>query len=151
MKALVRKSCPLCASEQVVELASARDMEMFSVPEAYSYMLCQACNAIYINPVPVGRLSEIYPDTYYSNEGPDTGSILERVKSALDRRQFKKILAKISEDRLSVLDVGGGGGWVLNTVKDSDSRVAETAVVDINKKIGSNRRVVRPSLLLLTY
>ena len=125
--------CPVCASPRTVLLNQVFDVELHTSSDAFDYRNCQDCDAIFIHPFPIERLSEIYPDSYYSMEGPSE-SILEKLKSKLDRRFLSKILAIIPGSSLSVLDVGGGSGWMLNIARAADPRVQYTAVVDLNEK-----------------
>ena len=128
--------CPVCASTRTVLLKQVFDVELHTSSDAFEYWNCQDCDAIFIHPFPVDRLAEIYPDSYYSTAGPSE-SFLEKVKSKLDRRFLSKILAIIPGSSLSVLDVGGGSGWMLNVARAADSRVQYTAVVDLNEKARS--------------
>ena len=126
-------ACPVCASTRTVLLNQVFDVELHTSSDAFDYWNCQDCDAIFIHPFPVHRLSEIYPDSYYSADGPSE-SFLEKLKSKLDRRFLSKILTLIPGSSLSVLDVGGGSGWMLNVARAADPRVQYTAVVDLNEK-----------------
>src|SRR3712207_2936643 len=110
MPAAAEPHCLACGSLALEHWATARDVEYASVEESFRYMRCEACEALSIDPVPRGRLSEIYPPTYYSFAG-SSGSPVEKVKEWLDRRMFAKLFAAIEGDSLSALDVGGGSGW----------------------------------------
>ncbi|MBN8815677.1 MAG: class I SAM-dependent methyltransferase [Sphingomonas sp.] len=124
-------TCLACGSAATRHWATARDVEYLSTPESFDYLRCADCDALSIDPVPRGRLGEIYPDTYYSFSPGDL-SFAERVKQALDRRTFRKLFAGIAGDRLSALDVGGGAGWLLTQAKSVEPRLAVTQVVDID-------------------
>jgi SAM-dependent methyltransferase len=78
------------------------------------------------------RLGDIYPKNYYSY-APAKGGFVQRLKEALDRRLFAKLLADIPGDSLSVLDIGGGSGWLLDQVKACSSRVTFTQCVDLDE------------------
>jgi SAM-dependent methyltransferase len=54
-----------------------------------------------------------------------------RLKEWLDKRFFKKILRQLPGESLSVLDVGGGTGWMLDVLKATDTRIKFTQSVDI--------------------
>ena len=125
--------CPVCASTRTILLNQVFDVELYTSSDAFDYRNCQDCDAIFIHPFPVDRLTEIYPDSYYSMERTSE-SFLEKLKSKLDRRFLSKILSMIPGSSLSVLDVGGGSGWMLNLARAADPRVQYTAVVDLNEK-----------------
>ena len=103
-------TCLACGSADTAHWAKARDVEYCSTPESFDYLHCGDCAALSIDPVPLGRLGEIYPDTYYSF-APGKLSLAERVKQALDRRTFRTLFAGVEGDTLSALDVGGGAGF----------------------------------------
>lgn len=124
-------SCLACGSDDLTHWATARDVEYRSTPESFDYLRCRACDALSISPVPLGRLGEIYPDTYYSF-APGKLSVAERIKQALDRRTFRKLFAGIEGESLSALDVGGGAGWLLSQARAVEPRLTDTHVVDID-------------------
>jgi 2-polyprenyl-3-methyl-5-hydroxy-6-metoxy-1,4-benzoquinol methylase len=83
----------------------------------------------------VDRLSEIYPKNYYSFS-PSNRSLATAAKEALDRRRFRKLLRQIPGEELSVLDIGGGRGWLLDVLRSVDPRVKITSVVDFDEQAG---------------
>jgi len=126
--------CPVCSSERISFYAHARDTEYCSTDEIYTYLLCSECDTVFLASPPVDRLQEIYPSTYYSYQHDSDGhSILQAVKAKLDRRMFTKLLSQLQGNQLSVLDVGGGSGWLLTQVKQLSPRIAETHEVDIDR------------------
>ena len=128
---MAKPKCLACGSASVSSWAVARDVEYQSTTDEFEYVRCADCDTISIADPPSGRLSEIYPDTYYSfSEG--SMSLAERVKQWLDRRMFKKLFAGIQGDSLSALDVGGGTGWLLSQAREVEPRLKNTAVVDID-------------------
>jgi len=56
------------------------------------------------------------------------------VKETLDKRLFRGALQKIRNETIDCLDIGGGVGWISNHLRESDSRVRHTTIVDINEK-----------------
>jgi SAM-dependent methyltransferase len=124
-------TCLACGSADTRHWATARDIEYLSTPESFDYRRCADCDALSIDPVPRGRLGEIYPDTYYSFS-PGKLSIAERIKQALDRRTFARLFAGVAGETLSALDVGGGAGWLLTQAKAVEPRLTRTQVVDID-------------------
>jgi SAM-dependent methyltransferase len=90
--------------------------------------------------VPRGQLSLIYPPNYYSFDEQITESLVFKVKDWLDQRFYKGFLAKLSQSRINVLDIGGGGGAQLTALKKMDPRIAHTAIVDLDEKAGESAR-----------
>lgn len=123
--------CLACGARQAEPWATAHDVEYHTTRDEFVYFRCQACGVLFIDPVPESRLSEIYPSNYYSYGKPGKSPVMA-VKSFLDRRFFRSILSKLRGDSLSVLDVGGGAGWELVALRNSDTRVTRTQVVDLD-------------------
>lgn len=123
--------CPVCKSSSNQIWSHAKDYEYFSVPGTYTYYACENCFTVFIDPIPAGQLNLIYPPNYYSfvkhGKNPVTS-----IKEWLDKAFFKKILKKISGEALKVLDAGGGTGWLLDRLKQTDKRIRFTQVVDID-------------------
>lgn len=128
--------CPVCKKQSSGRWCQAKDYEYFSTDNTYEYFHCPACETLFIHPVPINELKIIYPSNYYSFTGKQKGLVV-RLKEWLDERLFKKILSGIPGDTIHVLDVGGGTGWLLNTIKKLDQRVAITQVVDIDPEAGN--------------
>lgn len=129
--AKVAAKCLACESSDLVEHARAYDIEYRTSEDWWVYRRCLSCGAISIDPVPSDQLREIYPSNYYSFK-PVVHSLTHRIKRALDRRTFRKLLSGVQGNKLRVLDVGGGAGWELCTLRDADPRIHETTVVDID-------------------
>jgi len=123
--------CPVCQSTDTALWSAAKDYEYKSTDKLYTYYHCHLCATIFIDPTPLGELTTIYPPNYYSFiEGKKSWAF--RVKEWLDKKKFKKLLRQIKDDKVNVLDVGGGTGWLLDMVKRMDARVDITQVVDID-------------------
>lgn len=130
----IKPCCLMCGKEDLSEWAKARDVEYFTSMEEYTYYQCFSCKSLSIHPIPEAFLSVIYPTNYYSYNDQGSKTLAEKIKGILDRRLFKKILTSISNKSISVLDVGGGSGWLLDEIKVVDNRVSFTQVVDIDPK-----------------
>jgi len=125
-------SCPACGTDTAREFARGWDVEYRTTPEVFAYWRCPVCETIFLPDPPVDRLAQIYPPTYYSFAGWDD-SLAQRIKKYLDGRLFRRLLAGLPGDRLAVLDVGGGNGWLLSLVREQDRRVADTHEVDLDE------------------
>lgn len=124
-------ACLACGSARSESWAVARDVEYHTTSDEFAYRECRECGVLFIDPVPDSRLSEIYPDNYYSYK-PGPASAAASVKAWLDRRFFRSVLQQLEGSRLSVLDVGGGAGWELSRVRGADPRVTRTQIVDLD-------------------
>lgn len=127
-------ACPVCGSHSINFFAHARDVEYYTSDKNFDYQQCGDCGSVFLESPPVDQLHAIYPPNYYSYRAAQgSGSLLERVKSRLDSRLFKKLLGQIPGDALNVLDVGGGSGWLLTLVRTASNRVKRTHEVDLDE------------------
>ncbi len=134
------KECLTCKSQKNVHWGKATDLEYYSTgEEEFDFYKCSNCGSVFIDPVPEDRLSIIYSENYYSFK-PHNESFVQKIKKNLDKKFFGKLLNKIEGDKISVLDIGGGSGWLLDLVKGIDSRVDYTCVVDFDEKAESEAR-----------
>lgn len=123
--------CLACGGGRLEPWAKARDVEYFTSGDEFAYLRCRDCGALSIDPVPEHRLAEIYPPTYYSFADV-SGSLLQRIKQALDRRLFRHLLGGMQGEALAALDVGGGTGWMLTQARAVEPRLRRTVIVDLD-------------------
>jgi SAM-dependent methyltransferase len=125
-------ACPVCEASDVELFATAYDKEYLTSDEPYRYASCRACTAVYLDSPPTDRLFEIYPENYYSyGEVEESTTVTERIKSWLDGRMLRRVLDRIPGEKLRVLDVGGGSGWLLTNARQVCDRITETHEVDL--------------------
>ncbi len=124
-------SCLACGSGGGEVWAIATDIEYHTTESRFTYFRCRACDCLWIDPIPVDALNEIYPPNYYSY-AENSVSLVGRIKSVFDRRLFRSLLSNVTGDALRVLDIGGGSGASLDLVRETDGRVTETVVVDLD-------------------
>jgi len=122
--------CPVCKTHGQ-HWCTTQDWEYRSTTDFYSYLRCPSCYTIFVKEVNQEALSTIYPANYYSFSGR-SGSAVFKLKDFWDRQFFTKILKKIAAPSLAILDIGGGTGDVLDTLKNADKRVAYTEIIDID-------------------
>lgn len=126
------KYCPLCKSSEIDFFATGWDSEYHTSDEIFDYYFCPRCQTVFLWDPPIERLREIYPDNYYSFSNDVDRSWPQRIKKFLEVRMLRRLTGNLFGKRLSALDVGGGNGWILNTLKKADSRFEETHVTDID-------------------
>lgn len=136
-------TCPLCQAAQTTIFARSPDREYCTSSGVFDYWHCAACDVVFLNNPPVTRLREIYPANYYSYcMDSSRRSWLLAVKEHLDRRLFRQQLNQIPGEELSVLDVGGGSGWLLSLIRDSCPRVKHTHEVDLDEAAGAKAQAM---------
>ncbi len=123
--------CPICKTKGEF-WCTAQDWEYRSVTDTYTYLRCTSCNTIFIKEVPQDSLLAIYPPNYYSFS--EKNGAVFKLKNLWDRRFYKSLLKKITTASIAVLDVGGGTGDVLDTLKKADKRINYTEIIDIDNK-----------------
>jgi len=133
------RACPACGGQDDVSFGRYRDEEYFTSSEDFEYWQWRRCATVFLHPLPVDRLAEIYPKNYYSFQ-PGGGGPLDWVKQKLDAAFFGKILKGIPGSKLRALDVGGGTGWLLDILKSLDPRIDFTQVVDLDPAAGAIAR-----------
>jgi SAM-dependent methyltransferase len=124
-------TCPVCGGADARPWAIAHDVEYRTSDDAYAYVRCEPCGAVYLEDPPVDRLAQIYPANYYSYETQKAG-LVARVKAKLDARLLNRLLASLPATSIAALDVGGGDGVLLTQLRALDQRVAHTQVVDLD-------------------
>jgi SAM-dependent methyltransferase len=124
-------ACPLCGQRGTVH-AKAKDVEYFTTDRTFDYCHCETCDILYVHPMLSSELSMIYPANYYSFAVPDRRNLAVAVKEWLDARAFAKLLRRLPGQRLAVLDIGGGRGWMASLLRHLDSRIEVTQIVDID-------------------
>jgi 2-polyprenyl-3-methyl-5-hydroxy-6-metoxy-1,4-benzoquinol methylase len=133
--------CPACGESSNRQLYGRyRDEEYFTSAELFDYWLCGACQTVYLHPLPLTRLREIYPSNYYSFAPRAGAGLVQRVKRWLDQRQFRAVLRRLGGAELRVLDVGGGNGWLLDLLREIDPRVRHTQIVDLDPAAAAQAR-----------
>jgi 2-polyprenyl-3-methyl-5-hydroxy-6-metoxy-1,4-benzoquinol methylase len=131
--------CPICGQTDSTSWAIAHDVEYRTSDDQFDYRRCHQCGVIFLHPIPLARMAEIYPTNYYAYSGGKQ-SIVHRVKDRVDSRMFRRTLRELPGKRLNVLDVGGGDGWLLTMIRSLDRRVMMTQVVDIDKAAEATAR-----------
>jgi SAM-dependent methyltransferase len=122
--------CPLCNAKGE-DWCTAMDWEYRSTYNTYHYLKCSKCGSLFIKEVPESDLLTIYPKNYYAF-GKEGSGLLFKLKNTWDRFYYKSILKNITSCNISVLDIGGGTGEVLDLIKLADKRIGYTEIVDID-------------------
>lgn len=126
-------ACPLCKGPSDFH-AFASDTEYFTTPERFEYRHCGACDVLFVTPMLADRLDLIYPDNYYSFDKGGAKNVVTKIKEWLDARLLRRILKTIPGDKIRVLDIGGGTGWLSSLVRNLDPRVTFTQIVDLDSR-----------------
>jgi 2-polyprenyl-3-methyl-5-hydroxy-6-metoxy-1,4-benzoquinol methylase len=132
--------CHVChQGDLLTSWGESKDFEYYSSSDTFTFFECLRCKSIFIDPTPKENLALIYPSNYYSFV-PGKKSLASRLKDYFDKRFFLRLLSRIPASSISVLDVGGGTGWLLDIIRAADPRVKFTQVVDIDASAGATAR-----------
>jgi 2-polyprenyl-3-methyl-5-hydroxy-6-metoxy-1,4-benzoquinol methylase len=105
------RECPLCGE--------SKSIEAFKI-DNFSYHRCQSCSSLYTKPhLREGVLDALYSDgtyQFYRDNLVKKGSKLR--KGVLEQRKYEQINSLFNNDRVSLLDVGCGGGTFLEVCKE---------------------------------
>ncbi|WP_353778104.1 methyltransferase domain-containing protein [Winogradskyella sp. 3972H.M.0a.05] len=126
-----QKPCVICNSSQTSLWCQSKDLEYHTTDEIYTFYKCGQCSTIFIADFLVDQLPTIYPSNYYSFS-KQKKTLGLKVKNYLDRRLFKRLLSKFNNRPINVLDVGGGSGWLLNTIKEIYPNINVSQIIDID-------------------
>ena len=130
--------CHVCGRELSEIWTTATDIEYGTTADRFAYRLCEVCDALSIDPLPLERLKEIYPPTYYSFASSDSPleperNLVTRVKARLDARTFKRALSHTPGGQVRILDVGGGTGDIASKLVRAAGGGATGVVVDFDE------------------
>ena len=131
--------CNQCASSDVEIIARGTDREYFTSSDEYTIVCCSVCHLVYLNPRPVAaELSRIYPANYHSyilDEGAGSkGSLITRMRQKSGANRFRPVMRHLTgHDRIALLDVGCGNGWMMQVFKSLDPARIETSGVEISE------------------
>lgn len=135
---MIQSKCPICEDLSYKLFSTAKDYEYGTSDESFRYLECSKCECVYIENQPIEKITEIYPNNYYSTSSIDVGklglySFIKRVKFFIDKILFIRILNKIKLEKISCLDIGGGYGWLLSSLRAMDERIKSTVVIDLSE------------------
>jgi 2-polyprenyl-3-methyl-5-hydroxy-6-metoxy-1,4-benzoquinol methylase len=104
--------CAVCGSSEFKQTAFSRDYIYCGSVGYYSFVSCNVCGAIYMNPQPtMAALKEMYPKNYgtFSDLFRKNKSLLGLIKLYVNKRRFKAIERFVPQGA-RVLDIGCGNG-----------------------------------------
>jgi SAM-dependent methyltransferase len=109
-------TCALCGATASTPLASGRDYEYDSSPDTFTFVQCDACAHVFLNPRPTAQAAgAIYPSNYYTVSGVHQSaflSLLGRIKDRVLIRRLSHALPSLPSSG-QVLEIGAGDGSLL--------------------------------------
>lgn len=118
---LEKTSCVVCGSSCSETVAQGFDFEYETSKMAFTFVACQNCHHIYLNPRPkLESASIIYPNTYYTFSEKKNSILLGIIKDWVVTRRISPIINKLQLGA-SILEVGCGDGSTLLAIRNSRS------------------------------
>ena len=109
--------CDVCGGDRHRVIASGYDYELITCRNRWTYVQCEACGHVWLDPRPaVDALDTIYPSTYYAYNYDQIGSVARRGKEVLDSLKMRQILRYCEQTPERYLDVGCGDGRYLEVL-----------------------------------
>ena len=148
-------SCPLCGGERQAVVARGMDREYATCNNTFFAVRCDGCGFHYLNPRPKREdLGIIYPPTYHSyilekdeKKGPTRNEhhaldwitvLREQAGSRRFQNAFRFLGARTGHIKL--LDVGCGGGWLLDKFKRMLGEQLQTYGLEISEQVCEKAR-----------
>ena len=134
-------ACNQCGSSRAEVIARGTDREYYTSSDEYSFVRCQNCSLVYLNPRPTAaELPRIYPPTYHSyilDESADSrGSLITRLRQKSGANRFRPVMRHLAgHEHIELLDVGCGNGWMMRVFKSLDPARIETSGVEISEAV----------------
>ena len=132
--------CPICKKPDANLIASGSDREYYTTPDIFHVVQCQICSLLYLNPRPTTKeLGVIYPPNYHSyiiSVEPKKISFLTKMRYKAHAKRFGKILKYTdSSEKIDLLDVGCGDGWMMDIFKQMAPTRITTYGVEIAPEV----------------
>ncbi len=113
--------CSNCGSTVFSIIARGPDYIYHGTEDTFTYVRCNECEHFYLNPRPaIDQLSLMYPANYgtFSNRFQGRANILARIKTLVNRKRLKNVLAVLPTGG-RILDVGCGNGELLIALREA--------------------------------
>jgi 2-polyprenyl-3-methyl-5-hydroxy-6-metoxy-1,4-benzoquinol methylase len=133
---LMKNKCRLCSTESSNTI-EVQEM-MFGMKESFEYIICDECNSMSLVTIP-NNLADYYPENYYSFVKTERGNFkkwISNKKSASNLGDFNLVgflatlitgknsnlkairMCGANKNTSRVLDIGSGGGFLLDKLRD---------------------------------
>jgi SAM-dependent methyltransferase len=119
-------ACALCGATAATTVARGRDYEYHSSPDTFTFVRCDACAHVFLNPRPTTQAAGvIYPLNYYTTSGLHQSAFLSVLGHIKDRVLLRRLANVLPSLPLSgqVLEIGAGDGSLLVALRKARPRL----------------------------
>jgi len=127
--------CAVCCCPSYDKIAEGQDYLHATTHQEYSFVKCQKCEHIYLNPRPkIDEIAKIYPSSYstYNPGNIDRKSVFAMVKDTVLKNRLKLVLSHIPDSAV-ILDIGCGD---LSLLKDLRKYTNEAHLIGLDWNFG---------------
>lgn len=114
--------CALCGSNLSTPIAYGYDYEYWTSEQMFSFVKCDVCGHIYLNPRPLAdSFSLIYPPNFYTLEGRHSAKssiLINFLKKVIIRKRLSYFW-NMFNSRIKILEIGCGDCSLLMDLKDT--------------------------------
>ncbi len=143
MKSVIKMEqtpCPICKTSDSKNIASGTDREYFTCPDVFHVVECKSCKLMYLDPRPTkDELGKIYPENYHSyiiDTEPKKISFLTKMRYKAHTNRFAQVLKYVNPtQKIDLLDVGCGDGWMMHLFKQAAPSRINTFGVEISPEV----------------
>lgn len=129
--------CAVCGGSRHTPFASGRDYELLTCRNTWTFVRCDVCAHVWLNPRPaVDALPTVYPPHYYAYDYEARVNRAARWgKSIIDRRKLAGILARCERTPRTYLDIGCGSGRYLRAMAAHGLAPADVHGIELQRTV----------------
>jgi SAM-dependent methyltransferase len=131
---LIPVKCPMCAHDSGKTVARGKDYEYRTAEEEFTFIKCDSCGLIYLNPRPASEeMNRIYPDNYYAYDVKKRrNSLVTAIRNRMEKKKIDTYTEFIGINA-DVMDVGCGDGRLLKLMQEFGPKDWRLFGIDINE------------------
>lgn len=134
-------SCVMCGGNDARPYAAGIDFEYHCAPDTFNMVICNNCRLVYLNPRPAPtELACIYPENYAPYRYDEYLTPATRRLRMLLQRTKVRAIRKYAGPGAVIMDVGCGGGFLLECMKSHGPASWKLVGVEISESAVSKMR-----------
>lgn len=132
----IKLDCNLCNSKSYTIIATGIDFEYKSFNDEFTIVQCNKCGLVYLNPRPASsELNVIYPESYIPYRFDEyLPGIVNKLRMMIQRLKVRSLKKFVKSENAVIWDVGCGGGFFLECLREYGLPSWKLVGVDISNK-----------------